>query len=82
MVTVGKWRKNLKKNFIFIICLILFSGCTKLQYIDELLTLKGMADSVGEMDEVVEEGDAKFEALMKEVREGRKEGLRGCRMKF
>lgn len=61
---------------IIIFISILLSGCAKFSHLDELLTLKAMSEDGDAQAKYVAEQDAKFEALVKEVREGTlKKGL-------
>jgi len=60
------------KHIIFSVMLVfILSGCTKLQYMDELLTLKSVADDQTAMAKMVDAQNKKFEALLEAVRNDR-----------
>ena len=57
----------MKKVIFLIIASIVLAGCAKLQHLDQLLTLKGVADEQGRLDAYVEKQDSKFKSLLKAV---------------
>jgi len=61
----------MRKTFIAILCLFIFSGCSKAKYINELLTLKRIGDEQVAMADIVAEQDSKFNMLLKKVTEGK-----------
>ena len=56
-------RKVLSLGFI----LLFLSGCAKLQHMDQLLTLKGVADEQKRQQSYIEKQDKKFEQLRESV---------------
>ncbi|MBU0467862.1 MAG: hypothetical protein KKD07_06675 [Candidatus Omnitrophica bacterium] len=60
----------MKKTFIAIFCLFLFSGCSKAKYINELFALKRVGDEQVAMGEIVAQQDSKFDILLKDVKSG------------
>ena len=61
----------MKKGIILVLIILTAGGCTKLKYLDELLTLKSLADSQGEMADYVEVKDRKFNFMLDEAAAGR-----------
>jgi hypothetical protein len=55
---------------LFLICVIFFSGCAKLKYLDELLTLKAYSDEQDALDKEVERNDRSFEAILTAAQNG------------
>ena len=49
---------------------LIFTGCAKLQHLDQLLVLKDMSDEQTRLQKYIEQQDKKFEKLLKAV-EGR-----------
>jgi len=49
---------------------VVLSGCAKVQHLDQLLTLKGLADEQAMLGRYVEEQDQKFERMIEEVKAG------------
>jgi len=54
---------------IFIGCLLL-SGCAKVRHLDQLLTLKDLADEQTRLGKYVEEQDRNFELMLEEAKAG------------
>ena len=54
---------------IFTVCLFL-GGCAKVGHIDELLTLKDLANEQDQIGQYVEEQDRNFELMLKEAKAG------------
>jgi len=48
----------------------MFSGCAKATHLDQLLTLKGLADEQDKMGRYVEKQDQKFELMINEFQAG------------
>lgn len=63
--------KSMPTNAILIFCFLFFTGCSKVQKIDELLTLKRMSDQQAQMAKEVKATDARFEKLLSAAQEGR-----------
>ena len=61
---------HLKKIFILFLIILVFSGCAKAKHLDQLLTLKGLADEQAKMNQYVEKQDQKFELMLSEVQAG------------
>ena len=53
-----------------VIGLLTLSGCAKLSHMDQLLTLKGLADEQSQMKKYVQEQDRKFDLMLNEVKAG------------
>lgn len=49
---------------------MLLSGCAKIQHMDQLLTLKSLADEQTQLNKYTEGQDKKFELLLVEVKAG------------
>jgi hypothetical protein len=49
---------------------MLLSGCAKLRHMDQLLTLKGLADEQAQLKKYTEGQDKKFESLLAEMEAG------------
>ena len=60
----------MKRMTILFLAILVFSGCAKVQHLDQLLTLKGLADEQAEMGQLIEEQDQKFELMLEEVKAG------------
>jgi len=60
----------LKKIIILFFGLIVLGGCAKVSHLDQLLTLKGLADEQVEMGKEIEEQDRKFELMLEEMKAG------------
>ncbi len=60
----------MRKTNILFLALIVLSGCAKVQHLDQLLTLKGLADEQVLMGKYIEEQDQKFELMIGEVEAG------------
>jgi len=60
----------LNKIVILFLTVLVFSGCAKVQHLDQLLTLKGLADEQVKMGQYIEEQDQRFELMLSEVRAG------------
>lgn len=59
-----------KYFFRLIACIVFFAGCAKLQHLDQLLTLQDMSKEGDRMDAHAREQDAKFDRLVKAVKDG------------
>ncbi len=67
--------KTMKKNRVdnvilgipFLIVLVLSAGCTKVKHLDQLMTLKGLADSHKDMAEYVDKKDQLFVLLKEKI---------------
>ena len=59
-------------KYIIILFLGLFvvSGCAKISHLDQLLTLKGLADEQEQLKLYVEEQDEKFNLMLEEMKAG------------
>jgi hypothetical protein len=68
VVTLGE--DLLKKISILFLGLIVLSGCAKATHLDQLLTLKGLADEQREMNRYIEEQDQRFKLMLDEVQAG------------
>ena len=55
---------------IILLSAMVFSGCAKVQHLDQLLTLKGLADEQAKLGRYVEAQDQKFELMIEEVKAG------------
>jgi len=60
----------LREISILFLTLIVLSGCAKVQHLDQLLTLKSLADEQVVMSQYVEEQDQKFELMIEEIEAG------------
>ena len=60
----------LKKISILFIVLFVCAGCARVKRIDQLLTLKDLADEQAVMSQYIEEQDQKFELMLNEARTG------------
>ena len=60
----------MRKSIVFIISVVLLTGCAKLKHLDQLLTLKGLADEQAALAEYVDERDQQFESMLKEAKAG------------
>jgi len=49
---------------------LLLSGCAKVRHLDQLLTLKGLADEQVQMNRYVKKQDENFESLVEEIQKG------------
>lgn len=58
-----------KPIILFAACLIL-GGCAKVRHLDQLLTLKDLADEQTRINEYVDEQDRNFERMLKEAKAG------------
>lgn len=59
------------ERILIILCVaVIFSGCAKLQHLDQLLTLKSVADEQGRMDKFVTDYDGRVEQLFREIKQG------------
>ena len=61
----------MRKLLLIIFCLVFFSGCSKLKYIDELLTLKQLGDEQAAMAEQIKANDHRFELLLDAIFSGK-----------
>lgn len=50
--------------------LMVLSGCAKIKHLDQLLTLKSLADEQTRMGEYVKEQDQKFDLMLEEMKAG------------
>lgn len=62
--------ESLRKIFLMCAGIAVLTGCSKVSHIDQLLTLKGLADEQVEMNKYVAEQDQKFEQMLKEYKAG------------
>ena len=60
----------LKKLLLLFISICVLCGCTKVKHLDQLLTLKGLADEQVVLGKYVDEQDEKFEKMLEEVKAG------------
>ena len=60
--------KAMDKILISIFVLAFLGGCTKLEHLDQLLTLKSLSDDQTQQKKYVESQNKKFEALLKVVK--------------
>jgi len=60
----------LKALLILFISVFVLSGCAKVQHLDQLLTLKGLADEQVKLGKYVDKQDQKFEMMLEEVKAG------------
>ncbi len=66
----------MKIFLVLLMSVLTFSGCAKLEHLDELLTLKDMSEEDDAQRAYVKAQDIKFEALVSEVQAGTlKKGL-------
>ncbi|MBI5415471.1 MAG: hypothetical protein HZA29_01515 [Candidatus Omnitrophica bacterium] len=61
---------TLFRIFLLMFIVVLLTGCAKLQYMDQLLTLKAVSDEQTQMGKEIERQDARFERLVAAVEEG------------
>jgi len=60
----------MRKISVLFLTFIVLGGCAKVQHLDQLLTLKSLADEQVVMGQYVEEQNQKFELMIKEVEAG------------
>ena len=60
----------MRRIHILFLTLIVLSGCAKATHLDQLLTLKSLADEQDKMGRYVEKQDQKFELMIKEFQAG------------
>jgi len=60
----------LKKISILIFAVLVFSGCAKVKHLDQLLTLKGLADEQVAMNQYIEKQDQIFELMLEKAKAG------------
>ena len=60
----------MRKISILFLTLIVLSGCAKVQHLDQLLTLKSLADEQVVMGQYVKEQNQKFELMIEEFEAG------------
>lgn len=65
-----KEQLDLKKLTVIFIGCFLLSGCSKVKHVDQLLTLKGLADEQARIGAYVQEQDQNFERMLAEVKAG------------
>ena len=58
------------RYWIFIFSLVVLAGCAKVQNLDELLTLKAVADEQTRLAQYVDEQDRKFDLMVAEAKAG------------
>ena len=56
-------------TFLCVTCLLL-TGCAKVKHLDQLLTLKGLAEEQTRLNAYVDEQDRNFERMLKEAEAG------------
>lgn len=61
--------RNMKKILLIVVSILIFSGCAKLQHLDQLLTLKDMSDEQTRLQQYIEQQDKKFDKLLQAVKE-------------
>ena len=61
---------HLKKIIILFLGVWVVGGCAKVSHLDQLLTLKGLADEQTEMSRDIEAQDQKFNAMLEEMKAG------------
>lgn len=67
----GNKRENdLKKFIIIFVGCALLSGCAKVRHLDQLLTLKALADEQEQLGQYVKEKNQNFDLMVKEAKEG------------
>lgn len=60
----------MRKIIMIVLGCAAISGCAKVSHMDQLLTLKGMADEQAGLNRYVEEQNANFDRLLAEVKAG------------
>jgi len=65
-----KMENNLNKIYILLFLTTICGGCAKISHLDQLLTLKGLADEQVQMGKQIDEQDQKFEMMLEEVKAG------------
>jgi len=60
----------LSKICIIFLTAIILSGCAKVAHLDQLLTLKGLADEQDQMGKYIDAQDEKFELMLDEMKAG------------
>ena len=60
----------MKKIGILLFAIFVFSGCAKVKHLDQLLTLKGLADEQVVMNQYIEKQDQIFELMIEEAKAG------------
>lgn len=60
----------MKKTIIIFAGILFLSGCAKARHLDQLLTLKNLADEQVQMNRYVESQDQNFESMIKEIEAG------------
>jgi len=63
-------RNHLRKIIIVFACCVFFSGCAKMKNLNQLLTLKDLADEQTRLNQHVKEEDQKFELMVDEQKAG------------
>ena len=58
----------MRKIIILFAGLVFFSGCAKVQHLDQLLTLKDLADEQTQLNQYVKEQNQKFELMVDEIK--------------
>ena len=61
---------GLKKAIIIFAGCLLLCGCAKVRHLDQLLTLKALADEQAQLSQYVEDQDRNFELMLEEVKAG------------
>jgi len=62
--------RGVKKFILIFLAAAIVSGCTKVKHIDQLLTLKALADEQTRMGKYVDERDKQFEQMLAEMEAG------------
>ena len=60
----------MKKLMIILVGCLLFSGCANVRHLDQLLTLKDLADEQAQLNAYVQEQDRNFELMLEEAKAG------------
>jgi hypothetical protein len=60
----------LRKIIAIVLGCFVISGCAKVSHMDQLLTLKGLADEQTKLNQYVEEQDQNFERMLAEAKAG------------
>lgn len=60
----------MKKISILFFTVLVFCGCAKVKHLDQLLTLKGLADEQVAMNQYIEKQDQIFELMLEEAKAG------------
>ena len=68
LVVIGE--NVLQKICILFLTMVVLSGCAKVKHLDQLLTLKDLADEQDKMGQYVENQDQRFELMLSEVQAG------------